>query len=139
MGALPPLYADDLSSLELITTRCWCLTFVCPQAIWVAALAVALPALHHKWLSIPNAHVEVLAGAAAIGSVIAELFMIKSLVVFDPKISAEVTTNGHVEDPTSPRYNRSRVRSFHCISLSFLCVSEHSLKLLILASTDTFD
>jgi len=79
------------------------------QAIWVAALAVALPvALHKKWLTIPTAHVEVLAGAAAIGSVIAELFMIKSLVVFDPKISAEATTNGH-EETASPRYNRSRV------------------------------
>lgn len=119
MGALPPLNVHDLSSLELITTPCWCLTIVCPQAIWVAALAVALPALHHKWLSIPNAHVEVLAGAAAIGSVIAELFMIKSLVVFNPKISAEVTTNGYVEDPTSPRYNRSRVMKFSSHLLVF--------------------
>ena len=78
------------------------------QAIWVAALAVALPvALHRRWLMIPHAHVEVLAGAAAIGSVIAELFMIKSLVVFDPKISTDVATNGH--EPASPRYSRGRV------------------------------
>ena len=82
------------------------------QAIWVAALAVALPvALHKKWLAMPHAHVEVLAGAAAIGSVIAELFMIKSLVVFDPKISSDVATNGH--EPASPRYSRGRV----CICL----------------------
>ncbi len=80
------------------------------QAIWVAALAVALPvALHNKWLDIPYAHVEILAGAAAIGSVIAELFMIKSLVVFDPKISADPVLNGH-EEPASPRYSRTRVR-----------------------------
>ncbi|CAK0784954.1 hypothetical protein CVIRNUC_008159 [Coccomyxa viridis] len=79
-------------------------------AIWVAALAVALPvALHRRWLMIPHAHVEVLAGAAAIGSVIAELFMIKSLVVFDPKISTEVATNGH--EPASPRYSRGRLPS----------------------------
>ena len=78
------------------------------QAIWVAALAVALPvALHRRWLMIPHAHVEVLAGAAAIGSVIAELFMIKSLVVFDPKISTDVATNG--PEPASPRYSRGRV------------------------------
>ena len=84
------------------------------QAIWVAALAVALPvALHKKWLDIPYAHVEILAGAAAIGSVIAELFMIKSLVVFDPKISADPVVNGH-EEPASPRYSRTRVR--HSIS-----------------------
>ena len=83
---------------------------LCVQAIWVAAVAVALPvALHKKWLKIPNAHVEILAGAAAIGSVIAELFMIKSLVVFDPKISADPVLNGH-EEPASPRYSRSRVR-----------------------------
>lgn len=30
-------------------------------------------------------HVEVLSGAAAVGSVFAELFMIKSLLVFDPE------------------------------------------------------
>ena len=76
----------------------------------MAALAVALPvALHKKWLDFPYAHVEILAGAAAIGSVIAELFMIKSLVVFDPKISADPVLNGH-EEPESPRYSRTRVR-----------------------------
>lgn len=61
-------------------------------------------ALHRHWATIPVAHVELLAGAAAIGSVFAELFMIKSLLVFDPKDPVEGE-----EGPLSPRYTKSRV------------------------------
>lgn len=75
------------------------------QAVWTASILIAAPvSLHRQWLTIPTAHVEVLAGAAAIGSVFAELFMIKSLLVFDPKVPVENTSA-----PTSPRYKSSRV------------------------------
>ena len=60
----------------------------CAQAVWVASLAVAVPVVARApWMAIPSAHVEILAGAAAVGSVCAELFMIKSLLVFEPKAS----------------------------------------------------
>jgi hypothetical protein len=73
--------------------------------VWIAAILVATPvALHKHWVSIPTSHVELLAGAAAIGSVFAELFMIKSLLVFDPNPAV----NG--DSPISPRYRTSRVR-----------------------------
>ncbi|CAL8469789.1 g9331 [Coccomyxa elongata] len=73
--------------------------------VWATSILIAAPiALHKQWLNIPTAHVEVLAGAAAIGSVFAELFMIKSLLVFDPKVPVEDSS-----EPTSPRYRSSRL------------------------------
>lgn len=79
--------------------------FLFYQVVWTTSILVAAPvALHRRWLTIPTAHVELLAGAAAIGSVFAEFFMIKSLLVFDPKVPVEGST-GHM----SPRYNRNRV------------------------------
>lgn len=76
--------------------------------MWATSILIAAPvALHKQWLNIPTAHVEVLAGAAAIGSVFAELFMIKSLLVFDPKVPVEDSSG-----PASPRYRSSRVTSF---------------------------
>ena len=75
----------------------------------MASIAVAAPVVLHKpWMNIPTAHVEILAGAAAVGSVFAELFMIKSLLVFDPKTD-EPEING-ANGPTSPRYKQSVVR-----------------------------
>jgi hypothetical protein len=38
-------------------------------------------------VAIPASHLEALTGAAAVGAVFAELFMIKSLLIFDPKSS----------------------------------------------------
>lgn len=77
------------------------------QVVWATSILIAAPiALHQRWLTIPTAHVEVLAGAAAIGSVFAELFMIKSLLVFDPKVPVDGNSA-----PTSPRYRTSRVIS----------------------------
>ena len=88
---------------------------------------------------IPPAHVEILAGAAAAGSLFAELFMIKSLLVFDPDAAAAARRaarkraagepNGGVaspRSPRSPRYERSMVRIIHpvivtpCLSFAAL-------------------
>ena len=79
------------------------------QAIWVASLLVAVPvAVHKPWMGIPSAHVEILAGAAAVGSVFAELFMIKSLLVFDPKVDdGKIASDDGA--PLSPRYKQSKV------------------------------
>ena len=83
------------------------------QAVWAASLAVAAPVvLRQPWMAIPSAHVEILAGAAAVGSVCAELFMIKSLLVFDPKVDAEghAGSDDSSKSPKSPRYKQSKVR-----------------------------
>jgi hypothetical protein len=61
-------------------------------------------------MNIPAAHVEILAAAAAVGSVFAELFMIKSLLVFDPKTD-EPSADDSTDGPLSPRYKQSAVRS----------------------------
>ena len=83
----------------------------CTQAVWVASLAVAAPVvLWQPWMAIPSAHVEILAGAAAVGSVCAELFMIKSLLVFDPKVAGDGHAAADEHDPKSPRYKQSKVR-----------------------------
>ena len=60
---------------------------------------------------IPNTHTEILSGAAAVGSIFAELFMIQSLLVFDPAVRKVQD-----EQPGSPVYNRRAVRfldSYH--------------------------
>ena len=74
------------------------------QGIWVASIFVALPVLIRTHKAIRAAHVEVLSGSAATGAVFAELFMIKSLLVFNPKAKA-------TDDDTSasPRWNTSMV------------------------------
>ena len=65
---------------------------------------MALPVLIRTHKAIRAAHVEVLSGSAATGAVFAELFMIKSLLVFNPKAKA-------TDDDTSasPRWNTSMV------------------------------
>jgi len=72
---------------------------------WAASILVAVPVLLHKQSArIPGSHTEILSGAAAVGSMFAELFMIQSLLVFDPAVQL---TAG--EQPSSPTYNRRAV------------------------------
>lgn len=73
--------------------------------IWVASIFVALPVLIRTHKAIRAAHVEVLSGSAATGAVFAELFMIKSLLVFNPRAKAETDTSA------SPRWNTSLLPS----------------------------
>jgi hypothetical protein len=76
-----------------------------PQVFWAASILVAVPVLLHKQSAhIPGSHTEILSGAAAVGSMFAELFMIQSLLVFDPAVQATVG-----EQPSSPSYNRRAV------------------------------
>ena len=61
--------------------------------------------LQNENAHIPGSHTEVLSGAAAVGSIFAELFMIQSLLVFDPAVRRRQD-----ELPSSPVYNRRAVR-----------------------------
>ena len=77
------------------------------QVIWSASILVAVPVLlQSKRLQIPTSHTEVLSGAAAVGSIFAELFMIQSLLVFDPEVKQARESK---EQPGSPQYNRKAV------------------------------
>ena len=60
---------------------------------------------------IPPAHVEILAGAAAAGSLFAELFMIKSLLVFDPDAAAAARRAARKRAPGEPSGNMASPRS----------------------------
>lgn len=97
-----------------------CARAVALQLVWAASILVALPvAVHRQW--IPATHVELLDGAAAAGSLFAELFMIKSLLVFNPDAAAArqraqrkrgADSDGALaspRSPASPRYERSMV------------------------------
>jgi hypothetical protein len=90
------------------------------QLVWAASILVALPVtVRRQWM--PTTHVELLAGAAAAGSLFAELFMIKSLLVFDPDAAArerDARKRGapgpdagvaSPRSPASPRYQRNMV------------------------------
>lgn len=80
------------------------------QAVWLGSLLIALPvASSRPWKAIPLTHVEALSGAAAFGTVFAELFMIKSLLVFDPQPNQKQDDQPDSE-PASPMWNRARVR-----------------------------
>ncbi len=81
---------------------------------------MALPVtVRRQWM--PATHVELLAGAAAAGSLFAELFMIKSLLVFDPDAAARERSArkrgspgrdagvASPRSPASPRYQRNMV------------------------------
>ena len=74
---------------------------------WAASILVAAPVLlYQKSAGMPESHTEVLSSAAAVGSMFAELFMIQSLLVFDPV---------HPPDggrPGAPTYNRRAVGPF---------------------------
>lgn len=73
------------------------------QGIWVASIFVALPILIRTHKAVRATHAEILSGSAATGAVFAELFMIKSLLVFQPKAR-------HTGDESSsPRWNTSLV------------------------------
>ncbi len=75
--------------------------------------------VRRQWM--PATHVELLAGAAAAGSLFAELFMIKSLLVFDPDAAARERAArkrgspgpdagvASPRSPASPRYQRNMV------------------------------
>ena len=66
---------------------------------------MAVPVLlKEKSRHIPGSHTEILSSAAAVGSVFAELFMIQSLLVFDPAVCRVPD-----EQPASPMYNRRAV------------------------------
>ena len=92
------------------------------QLVWAASVLLEVPvALQRRF--IPPAHAEILAGAAAAGSLFAELFMIKSLLVFDPDTAAAARRAARERaagepsggmasprSPRSPRYERSMVR-----------------------------
>ena len=77
------------------------------QVVWSASILVAVPVLvQNPGLHIPASHTEVLSAAAAVGSIFAEMFMIQSLLVFDPKVAKAQDVNG---EPGSPVYNRNHV------------------------------
>lgn len=78
------------------------------QGIWVASIFVALPVLIRTHKAVRASHAEILSGSAATGAVFAELFMIKSLLVFQPK--ARQTG----DESSSPRWNTSLV----CVSVA---------------------
>ena len=81
-------------------------------------MLVAFPVALRHWqrMVIKEAHLEVLSGAAATGAVFAELFMIKSLLVFDPlqRLRGGLRSlSDEDSEPPSPAWNTSRV-SFRC-------------------------
>lgn len=79
------------------------------QVIWVASVLIAFPILlESRRAQFPGSHAEILSAAAAVGSVFAELFMIKSLLVFDPKTKFGSTGS---QQPASPAYSRSAVNA----------------------------
>ena len=93
------------------------------QAVWSASVLVAFPVALRHWqrMVIKEAHLEVLSGAAATGAVFAELFMIKSLLVFDPlqRVRGGLRSlSDEDSEPPSPAWNTSRVRPSvkHCCS-----------------------
>ena len=78
-------------------------------------MLVAFPVALRHWqrMVIKEAHLEVLSGAAATGAVFAELFMIKSLLVFDPlqRVRGGLRSLSEEDsEPPSPAWNTSRVR-----------------------------
>ena len=76
------------------------------QASWGASILAALPVIWNgRKAGVPLSHAEAISGAAAVGSVFAELFMIKSLLVFNPKVMAGETL-----------YSVRAVSTFHCQS-----------------------
>lgn len=86
------------------------------QVIWAASTLVAVPVLLQcNTMQIPESHTEILSAAAAVGSVFAELFMIQSLLVFDPKVNSSSS-----EQPSSPAYNRGAVGSAQLAGLPFI-------------------
>ncbi len=83
---------------------------VCLQVVWGLSLLIAAPVLLSARL-IPDSHVEALLGAAAVGAVFAELFMIKGLLIFDPE--PDNRANGRDSDTGEmavPRWNLALVR-----------------------------
>ena len=83
------------------------------QGIWLASIFVALPVLIRTHKAIRASHAEILSGSAATGAVFAELFMIKSLLVFNPKAKP---TN---DESSSPRWNTSLVWMYAIAICSF--------------------
>ena len=73
------------------------------QGVWVLSLLVAVPVLIHRG-TIPSTHLEALLGAAACGAVFAELFCIKSLLIFEPRVARTDT------DVSEPLWNLKHVR-----------------------------
>ena len=73
--------------------------------MWALSLLVAVPALTQRG-PIPSTHLEALLGAAAVGAVWAELFCIKSLLVFEPAPGKP----GAVE---APLWNLAHVRALN--------------------------
>ncbi|KAL3152102.1 hypothetical protein ABBQ32_001207 [Trebouxia sp. C0010 RCD-2024] len=73
--------------------------------IWVASIFVALPVLIRTHKAVRATHAEILSGSAATGAVFAELFMIKSLLVFNPRCKPAS------DDSSSPRWNTSLLPS----------------------------
>ena len=72
-------------------------------------MLISIPLLAHK--HIPATHVELLSGAAAIGGVFAEFFLINSLLVWDPKAPAAPLPDDDDDlEPTSPQWRRGLVR-----------------------------
>ena len=54
------------------------------QALWGASVLLALPVLAKLGAHLNRNQTDLVSSASAIGSVFAELFMVKSLLVFDP-------------------------------------------------------
>ena len=77
------------------------------QAAWGTAVLVAFPVLlRHTFAELPQSRIELLTSAAAVGGVCSELFMIKSLLVFEPLQRPKRRTGS---DPGSPEFKKTRV------------------------------
>lgn len=87
----------------------------------MASIFVALPVLIRTHKAVRASHAEILSGSAATGAVFAELFMIKSLLVFNPKAKPAS------DESSSPRWNTNLV----CLPLATVIWFEfmHAAKL----------
>ena len=82
------------------------------QALWGAAALLALPVLAVLGAHLSRSQAELISSASAIGSVFAELFMVKSLLVFNPASQTlQPTASGKMPSRVSAEWQRTRVRT----------------------------
>ena len=86
------------------------------QALWGASVLLALPVLAKLGAHLNRNQTDLVSSASAIGSVFAELFMVKSLLVFDPPQEAAERLGRR----KSAEWRRTRVRMLMSESASFL-------------------
>ena len=88
------------------------------QALWGASVLLALPVLAKLGAHLDRSQTDLVSSASAIGSVFAELFMVKSLLVFDPPQDA---AQGQLGRKKSAEWRRTRVS--YCLLSVFLALS----------------